>query len=338
MEMFKPYSLKNITLNNRIVMPPMCMYSAGNDGEVTEFHKTHYMTRAIGGVGLIIIEATGVAENGRISDYDLGLWNDKQRDALKPLVTSLKEAGAVTGIQLNHGGRKYVGSTEPLIGPSSLPFDEESATPCAMSQQDIDTVIQAFQDAAKRADEAGFDTLQIHSAHGYLLHQFLSPISNQRTDRYGGSLENRTRLLEEVLRAVRAVWPKEKLLMVRVSATDYVEGGIGIDEMVQIINHIKPLVDMVDVSSGGNIRASIALHPGYQVPLAQAIKEQCQLPTIAVGLIESSQMVNEIIGNKRADLVALGRELLRNPYYVLQQARDYRIEVEFPRQYRRGFH
>lgn len=318
-------------------MPPMCMYSAKEDGMITEFHKTHYMTRAIGGVGLIILEATGVTENGRISDADLGLWNDEQRDALKIIVEGMKKAGSVTGIQLNHGGRKYVGSALPLLGPSALPFDEESETPSSMNQEDIDKVVESFKAAAKRADEAGFDVLQIHSAHGYLLHQFLSPISNQRTDRYGGSVENRTRLLEEVLTAVRTVWPKEKPIIIRVSATDYVKDGITVDDMVQIVLRVKPMIDMVDVSSGGNIRAAIALHPGYQVPLAQAIKEQCQIPTIAVGLIESSQMVNEIIGNERADLVALGRVLLRNPYYVLQNARENGQDIEYPRPYKRGF-
>lgn len=336
MKTFEPFTLKNLTLKNRIVMAPMCMYSAEEDGLATKFHDTHYTTRAVGGVGLIIVEACAVTPNGRISDNDLGLWNDKQADALKHIVSNVKSYGSAIGVQLAHAGRKHVGSATWPVAPSAIAFDEDSRVPQELSTSDIKGIISKFQSAAKRAVEAGFDTVEIHSAHGYLLHEFLSPVSNIRTDEYGGSLENRTRLLQEVIQAVKAVMPIDMPLLLRVSATDYIDEGITCDEMTKIINLVKENVDMVHVSSGGLLNVWLDVYPGYQVQYAEQIKQECSVKTMAVGKITNIEMIEELINNQRCDLVALGRELLRNPYFVLNAGKVKHEEV-LPRQYVRGF-
>ena len=336
MKTFEEYSIKSLKLKNRVVMPPMCMYSADDSGEVNDFHINHYTTRSIGGVGLIIVESTGITPNGRISDNDLGIWDDKHIKGLKNLVQSVKKHGSKIAIQLNHAGRKYTGSGQP-VAPSAISYDENYKMPKELTKIEIKEIIFRFQEAAIRADKAGFDVIEIHAAHGYLIDQFLSPLSNLRQDGYGKTTENRTRFLKEILVAVKEVWPKGKPISLRVSAEDYKKGGISIKEMVQIINIVKEYVDVVHVSSGGLVPAHINLYPGYQINFAQTIKRECNIPTIAVGLITEIDMVEEILSNERADLVALGRELLRNPFWVLNKAKEKNVDIELPEQYKRAF-
>ena len=337
MILFTPYQLGQLSLKNRIVMPPMCMYCADESGKINDFHHTHYESRAIGGVGLIIVEATGVVPNGRISESDLGLWNEEQQNAFVPLVNKIKQHGARVGIQLAHSGRKHIGMTEYPVGPSPIAFDVKSRTPHELTFEEIQIIIEQFKAATLRADQAGFDTVEIHAAHGYLIHEFLSPLSNVRTDAYGGSYDNRLRLLKETLHEARSILSPEKPLLLRISATDYLEGGLTVDDFVNIVNDIKEYIDIVHVSSGGLLTAPMNVFPGYQLHLSETIKKSCKIGTIAVGLITDSLMIEEILGNQRADLVALGRELLRNPYFVLQQAKRFHQDFTYPSSYERGF-
>lgn len=338
MYLFKPFTVKDMTMRNRIVMPPMCMYSAGNDGMPTEFHFTHYTSRAVGHAGLIIMEATGVLPCGRISDHCLGLWNDDQAKAIAPIVTACQKQGAKVAIQLNHAGRKCEAQEEIIYAPSAIPFEQDSPLPKEMTEDDIHDVADAFGSAAKRAAEIGFDALEIHGAHGYLLSEFLSPLTNHRTDGYGGTTENRCRILIEVLQAVRQAWPEEKPVLLRVSAEDYEQEGIHPDEMIRIIELVKPYIDVLDVSTGGVVPTPpAAIYPGYQVKIAEELKRATGLPTVTVGLLTEPHQVEEILGEGRADLAALGRELLRDPYWVLHAARDLNIEYPWPEQYLRGF-
>jgi len=339
MIIFSEYQIKNMVLKNRIVMPPMCMFIAGADGMPNDFHYTHYATRAVGGVGLIIVEATGVTPNGRISNHDLGIWSDAHIEGLKKIVDLCKPYGSKMAIQLNHAGRKCEADADYIVAPSPISFSETSRQPVELSKEEIREITLSFRDAARRADQAGFDCIEIHGAHGYLVNQFLSPLSNKRKDEYGGSVQNRARFLKEICREIRTVWPEEKPLLLRVSAHDYMEGGMDVKQMVQIINEVKDYIDMVHVSSGGVVNAPIHPYPGYQVPFAETIRKECGIPTIAVGLITKDEMVTEILSNNRADLVALGRELLRNPYWVLETARKYgeNVNYDFPAPYRRAF-
>ncbi|SHJ38489.1 NADPH2 dehydrogenase [Clostridium cavendishii DSM 21758] len=337
MNTFKDYTLKNMNLKNRIVMPPMCMYSSDNTGKANEFHYNHYITRAIGGVGLIIVESTGVVKNGRITDNDLGIWNNTQIDGLKNIVDGVRKYGSKIAIQLNHGGRKYTGIDGEIVAPSAIKFDEKSDLPKELTKDEITEIILNFKEAAKRAEKAGFDAIEIHAAHGYLIHQFLSPLSNIRTDEYGGNIKNRTRFLKEVLQAVAEVWPKEKPIFLRVSSYDYKSGGITLDNMVEIINDIKEYIDIVHVSTGGLIPAQINAYPGYQLNFSETIKVKCNIPTIAVGSITDVNMAEEILSNNRADLVAFGRELLRNPYLVLNEAKIRNLDIDYPKQYKNAF-
>lgn len=337
MNTFKNYTLKNTNLKNRIVMPPMCMYSSDETGMANDFHYTHYVSRAIGAVGLIILESTGVVENGRTTDNDLGIWDDTHIDGLKKIVNGVKKYGSKIAIQLNHGGRKYTGTASQAVAPSAVKFDERSTLPKELTRDDIKEIVLNFKEAAKRADKAGFDAIEIHGAHGYLIHQFLSPLSNLRKDEYGGDTKNRIRFLKEILEAVTEVWPKEKAILLRVSAYDYKEGGITLNDMIEIINEIKEYIDIVHVSTGGLIPVEINVYPGYQVNYSSIIKEKCNIPTIAVGLITDINMAEEIISNGRADLVAVGRELLRNPYFVLNEAKSRNIDFDYPEQYKGAF-
>ncbi|WP_238861626.1 NADPH dehydrogenase NamA [Clostridium sp. YIM B02569] len=337
MNTFKNYTLKNTNLKNRIVMPPMCMYSSDETGMANDFHYTHYVTRAIGAVGLIILESTGVVENGRTTDNDLGIWDDKHIDGLKKIANGVRKYGSKIAIQLNHGGRKYTGTASQAVAPSAVKFDERSALPKELTRDDIKEIVLNFKEAAKRADKAGFDAIEIHGAHGYLIHQFLSPLSNLRKDEYGGNIKNRTRFLKEILQAVIEVWPKEKAILLRVSAYDYKNGGITLNDMIEIINEIKEYIDIVHVSTGGLIPAEINAYPGYQVNYSSIIREKCNIPTIAVGLITDINMAEEIISNDRADLVAVGRELLRNPYFVLNEAKTRNLDFDYPEQYKGAF-
>ncbi|GFZ32589.1 NADPH dehydrogenase [Clostridium zeae] len=337
MKAFSNYTLKSTTLKNRIVMPPMCMYSADATGKANDFHYNHYLTRAIGGVGLIIVESTGVTENGRTTDNDLGIWDDSHIDGLKRIVDGVKKYGSSIAIQLNHGGRKYTGNYSEAVAPSALKFDDSSLLPRELTKDEIKKIVLDFTEAAKRADKAGFDSIEIHGAHGYLIHQFLSPLSNLRTDEYGGNIKNRTRFLKEILQSVKEVWPKDKPILLRVSSYDYKEGGITLDDMIEIINEVKDYIDMVHVSTGGLIPAKIDVYPGYQINYSNEIRSKCNIPTIAVGLITDLNIAEEIISNGRADLVAIGRELLRSPYFVLKEAKDRNLDIEYPTQYKGAF-
>lgn len=329
-------NLKSLELNNRIVMAPMCTYSADETGLANDWHFVHYVTRAVGQVGLIIVEATGVEPRGRITNRDLGIWSDEHIPGLKRIVDGVHQYGSKIAIQLGHAGRKAKFEQVVPIAPSAISFNEHYDTPHEMSETDIKSVIEAFKNAARRAYLAGFDAIEIHAAHGYLLNQFISPLTNKRTDHYGGTLENRVRLLKEVIAAVKMEWPEHLPILVRLSANEYHSDGHGLEETMAVVNIIKDEVDLIDVSSGGVVEAPIKAFPGYQIPLAEAIKYQCNVKTIAGGLITDYQMVEEILNNNRADYVFLGRELLRNPYFVIRYPGAKEKEI-IPYQYKRGF-
>lgn len=341
--LFSPLQLRSVTLRNRIVMPPMATYIAGEDGRATDWHLVHYGARAIGGVGLIIVEATAVRPEGRIAQGCLGLWDDAQVEPLARVVRFCQEQGAAVGIQLVHAGRKAwspergFGPGE-VVGPSAIPYDEGWICPRALGADEIPQVVSAFVEAAERAREAGFDVLELHGAHGYLLHQFLSPLANRREDAYGGTPGNRSRLLREVAREVRKVWPAERPLFVRVSATDWREGGLTVEDLVQVARWlVEEGVDVVDCSSGGiGPWAPEDIGPGYQIPFATRIREGAGVPTVAVGLITSPELADEIVRNGRADLVALGRELLRNPQWPLMAAHALGQPIAWPKPYERA--
>lgn len=350
--LFSPLTLREITFKNRIFMSPMCEYCSA-DGTPNAWHLAHYGSRAIGGVGCIIQEATAVLPEGRITPADLGLWDDAQIASFQPLVRFIKENGAVPGIQLAHAGRKastsvpwkgtgYVGVQSGgwnIVGASPLPFDEKSPSPRALTEDDIQNVIQAFAKGARRCLEAGYEVVELHAAHGYLMHQFLSPLSNRRTDRYGGSLENRMRLTLEISAAVRDVWPERLPLIVRISATDWVEaGGWDVQQSVVLCSELKKIgVDLIDVSTGGLIPgAKIVTGPGYQVPFADAIRQGVQMPVGAVGQIVSPAQAEQIVANRQADVVFLGRELMRDPHWPLHAARTLGADIAWPAQYLRA--
>src|SRR3954453_15094367 len=338
-ELFEPITLRNLTLSNRVWLAPMCQYSVlAGDGVPTDWHLVHLGARAQGGFGLILTETTAVVPEGRISPQDTGLWNDEQREAWRRIVDFVHSQGAAVGVQLAHAGRKastyrgFVGEPSgtvavenggwTTVGPSDDPFPGYDA-PRAMTRADIDAVVAAFAQAARRADEAGFDVVQIHGAHGYLAHQFLSPLSNHRTDAYGGSFAGRTRLLLEIADAVRAVWPAGKPLFVRLSATDWIDGGWDLEQSVRLSAVLKTRgVDLVDVSSGGNALTDIPVRPGYQVPFAQAIRSEARIPTGAVGLIQTPEQAEEILTAGEADAVFLARAALREPTWPLRAAAE----------------
>lgn len=332
----KPYKVKNLEVKNRIVMPPMCMYSADEEGYVQDFHKIHYGSRALGGLGLIIMEATAVEPKGRISDHDLGIWNDQHIQGLSEIVDLAHGQEAKIGIQLAHAGRKCTAQTDFTVSCSPLSYGKYRM-PKELSKEEIDDLVLKFQRAAKRADEAGFDLVEIHAAHGYLIHQFLSPLSNNRTDAYGGSLENRARFLKEIASAIKKVWPSNKTISLRVSATDYLEGGLNIDETEEIIKLVGPFIDLVHVSTGGLLPAKIKLFDGYQVRYATELKKRLGLPTIAVGLINDLELAESIVAEGRADLVAMGRQILREPQFVLNEIWKHKYNYGFPDQYERAY-
>ena len=334
MEALKPYTLNAITLKNKIVMPPMCMYQA-QDGFVNLFHVAHYASRAFGNVGFIIVEASGVTPAGRITDRDLGIFSDDHLEGLTTLVEQAHRYGAKIGIQLGHAGRKSETTAQPHLAPSPIPFSEKYQTPSEMTQKDIDETIEAFKQAAIRADKAGFDAVELHGAHGYLINQFMSPLTNQRSDKYGGSPENRGRFLREVVSAVRSVWSKDKWLLVRVSAEEYDPSGNHPEEVAELLRPIKDQIDLIHVSSGGVVMRPMNVGPLYQLGFAKTIKSILDKPVIAVGLISSVGEVEEAL--KTADLVALGRELLRNPNWVnAALADDEHLDLVFS-SYMRGF-
>lgn len=335
-KLFSSYTIKDTTLKNRIVMAPMCMYSCfKEDGQVTNWHKTHYTSRAVGQVGLIILEATAVTPQGRISPQDLGIWEDAHVAGLKELVDLIHEQGSRAGIQIAHAGRKAV-VDGPIIAPSAIPFNEKSKTPQEMTTAQIKETIEAFVAGVKRAKEAGFDVIELHAAHGYLINEFLSPLSNQRTDEYGGDIDKRYRFLEEIIEQVKTVWTGP--LFVRISANDYHPEGNTIDTYVYYSKKMKAQgVDLIDCSSGAVVPAAINVFPGYQVPYAERIRHEADIPTGAVGLITQGIQAEEILQNERADLVFLARELLRDPYWPRTAAKELGTELTPPKQYDRGW-
>ncbi|MFP3843036.1 NADPH dehydrogenase NamA [Priestia filamentosa] len=334
-KLFSPYTVKGVTIKNRIVMSPMCMYSSDESGKVKNWHLTHYTTRAVGQVGLIMVEATAVSSEGRISPRDLGIWSDEHIDGLKNIVSLSKEHGAKVAIQLAHAGRKAE-LEEEILAPSAIAFDESYKTPKEMTKEDIQNKIQNFKEGARRAKAAGFDIIEIHGAHGYLINEFLSPISNKREDEYGGSAQNRYRFLKEVIEAVKEEWNGP--LFVRVSAFDYLDEGLKADDYVPFAKWMKEQgVDLIDVSSGAVAPAPITAYPGYQVQFADQIKNEANIDTGAVGLITNGFQAEEILRNNRADLVFLARELLRDPYWPRTVAKELREEIQAPVQYEYGW-
>ncbi|MER5743337.1 NADH:flavin oxidoreductase/NADH oxidase [Streptomyces sp. NPDC002225] len=360
--LFEPYTLRSLVVPNRVWMAPMCQYSAAPEGPetgvATDWHFAHLAARAIGGTGLILTEATAVSPEGRISPSDLGIWNDTQVAAFRRITDFIKSQGSVPGIQLAHAGRK-ASTAAPWLGgapvgpeahgwtpvaPSPLPFDDGHPVPHELTTDGIREVVDSFREAARRALDAGFQVAEVHGAHGYLVGQFLSPYSNRRTDEYGGSFENRTRLALEIVDAVREVWPEELPVLFRISATDWLtedeeddREGWTVDETVRLAGLLQAHgVDLLDVSSGGNApRVRIATGPGYQVPFAERVRAETSLPVAAVGLITEPQQAEKIITEGRADAVLLGRELLRDPSWAQRAARELGGELRTPDQYLR---
>ncbi len=349
--LFTPLAIGGITLPNRITVSPMCQYSS-DDGFASDWHLVHLGSRAVGGAALVFVEATGVSPEGRITPGDMGLWKDEHIAKLRQIVTFAHTQGAYLGIQLAHAGRKASMHKpwEPegvvaqqdggwtVVAPSAIPFSPTYAQPQALDAAGIRKVIDDFAAAARRALEAGFDVVEIHSAHGYLMHQFLSPLSNQRSDRYGGSFENRIRLLTEVVDAVRAEWPTPRPLFVRISATDWVDGGWSLDESVELAKVLKEhRVDLIDCSSGGMVPyAQIPAGPGFQTPFAARIRQEASIPTGAVGFITDAAQADHIIRTGQADMVLIAREFLRDPYWPMHAAIKLGRQCSAPAQYLRS--
>ena len=352
MKLFEPIQQRSLSLRNRIVVSPMCQYSA-TDGLPDHWHLVHLGSRAVGGAGAVIAEATAVSAQGRISPGDTGLWNEAQLAAWQPIVAFIAAQGAVPGVQLAHAGRK-ASAQRPwegggslaaaqgawtTVAPSAVPFDAGWHVPLALDAAGIRQVLADFRAAAQRALVAGFKLVELHAAHGYLLHQFLSPLSNRRDDAYGGSYENRTRLVREVVAAVREVWPEELPLWLRISATDWAEGGWDVEQSVQLSRDMKALgVDLVDVSSGGLVpHVRIPLGPGYQVPFAAQVRHETGMATGAVGLITEAKQAEAIVANGEADVVLIARESLRDPYFPRRAAQELGASLSAPAQYQRAW-
>ena len=347
MKLYSPLKFRNLEIKNRWVMSPMCMYSSEN-GFANDFHFVHYASRAQGGTGLIIVEATGIVPEGRITNKCMGIWNDAQAESLKKMVRFIHEnTETKVGIQLAHAGRKastWNGKQISLeegwetVAPSNIPYGEGERIPHELSVSEIKNLVESFKDAAKRAIDAGFDVIEIHAAHGYLIHQFMSPLSNVRTDEYGGNFENRIRFLLEIIDDVNELLDENHPLFVRISGTEYTENGWEIEDSVKLAEILKTKnVDLIDVSSGGNIQgAKISLFDGYQVPLAAEIKKQTGMKTGAVGLIKTAEMAEEILQNEEADLIFVAREILRNPYLAIENSFKNQEDCFFPHQYERA--
>jgi 2,4-dienoyl-CoA reductase-like NADH-dependent reductase (Old Yellow Enzyme family) len=351
--LFEPVTQRGLTLRNRLVMSPMCQYSAVA-GQATDWHLVHLGSRAAGGPGALLAEATAVVPEGRISPDDLGLWEDAQVEPLRRVFAFVAAQGCAPGIQLAHAGRKAStlppwqggqpvgaagGGWDDIVAPSALPLGPGHAVPRELDEAGIAGVIAAFAAAARRAREAGAQLVEVHAAHGYLLHQFLSPLTNHRQDRWGGTFEGRTRLLREVVAAVRAAWPDNLPLWVRLSCTDWVEGGWDEDQSVALAGELAALgCDLVDCSSGGSVpQAVVPVAPGYQVRFAERIRREAGVPTGAVGLVTEPAQAEAIVRDGRADVVLLGRALLREPHWALRAARELGAEAPVPPQYQRGF-
>jgi 2,4-dienoyl-CoA reductase-like NADH-dependent reductase (Old Yellow Enzyme family) len=349
--LFSPLKLRDLTIKNRIFVSPMCQYSA-QEGVVNDWHLVHLGSRAVGGAGLVMCEASGVAPEGRISPDDAGIWNQAHVEAWAPITRFIKAHGAVPAMQLAHAGRKastfapwrghgVVAAGQggwPVVGPSAVPFNEKYPQPKAMSEADLQKCLDDFIFATELSLQAGFEVVEVHAAHGYLLHEFLSPHSNIRTDEYGGSLENRMRFPLEVCAAVRKAWPAHLPVFVRISATDWKEGGWDVGESIEFARRAKALgIDLIDVSSGGNVPdQQIVLGPGYQVPFSSAIRKEAGIATTTVGLITDAVQAEQIVAQGHADSVSLARAMLRDPYWPLHAAAELGVQVEWPDQYKRA--
>ncbi|MBL0142012.1 MAG: NADH:flavin oxidoreductase/NADH oxidase [Betaproteobacteria bacterium] len=347
--LFSPIKFRSVTIPNRVFVSPMCQYSC-EDGVPNDWHLVHLGSRAVGGAGLVFTEAASVSPDGRITPWDAGIWSAGHREAWKPIVAFIKAQGCVPGIQLAHAGRKAScdkpwNGGKPLApgsggwrtrGPSNLPFGSYPA-PRAMSASDLEACVSDFHLAADRALQAGFEVVEVHAAHGYLLHEFLSPLSNERSDDFGGSLSNRMRFPLTVIRAVRGAWPKDLPVMVRISASDWKEGGWSLEQSIAFAHELKELgVDMIDVSSGGNAAdQKIVLGPGYQVPFCAAIRRDCGIPAAAVGLITEPVQAEHILATGQADAVCLARAMLRDPYWPRHAAKALGVTMAWPDQYKR---
>lgn len=349
--LFSPYKIKEIEFKNRLTVSPMCMYSS-EDGFSNSWHMVHLGSRAVGGAGLIFTEAVAVSPEGRITPHDLGIWKDEHINGLKEIVKFVESQGTVIGTQLAHAGRKasttppweggalldYTSGGWDTLAPSPVPFIKNNPLPKQLNEEGIKKVVSDFKAAAKRAVNAGFKVIEIHAAHGYLLHQFLSPISNKRKDPYGGSFKNRIRLLLEVLEAVKQEWPKNLPIFVRISATDWVEGGWNEEESVELAKILREKgVDLIDCSSGGMVPdAKIPVEKGYQVRFSEKIKFEADIATGAVGLITTAEEAEEILTRDQADLIFMAREFLREPYFALKAAKDLKTNILWPPQYERA--
>jgi 2,4-dienoyl-CoA reductase-like NADH-dependent reductase (Old Yellow Enzyme family) len=352
LKLFSAYRIREVELKNRIVVSPMCEYSA-RDGHPQPWHMVHLGSRAVGGAGLVFTEATAVEERGRISAADTGIYQDAHVESWRPIARFIREQGAVPGMQLAHAGRKAStgvpwmggkpvkigdGGWEP-VGPSALAFDQGYNVPHALTVPEIEEIVVAFRRAAERALAAGFEVVEIHGAHGYLLNEFLSPLSNQRTDAYGGSLENRMRLAVRVAKAIREVWPERLPLFLRVSASDWAEGGWDLAQTIELAKKVKAGgVDLIDASSGGTVPgAKIPTGPGYQVEFAEAIRREAEIATGAVGMITGATQAETILSTGQADLVFLAREMLRDPYWARSAAAELGVKITAPNQYQRAW-
>ncbi len=351
--LFSPLTIRDVTLKNRIAVSPMCMYSS-EDGFANDWHTVHLGSRAVGGAGLVILEASAVEARGRITPGDLGIYQDAHIEKLAQINDFMHKHGAAAGIQIAHAGRKAScnlpwlggnpigvdqGGWEPIVSASAEPFAEGYAVPHGLTHDDINNVVLAFGQSARRALEAGFNVLEIHAAHGYLLHQFYSPISNLRQDSYGGNFENRTRIVRHVAEEVRRFWPERLPLFIRISASDWVEGGWDIEQSIELAKDLKPFgVDLVDASSGGAVmKANIPVGPGFQTPFAEEIRKQADVLTGAVGVITSPEQADHIIRTGQADIVLLARELLRDPYWPRRAAKALNQPITAPLQYERSW-
>jgi 2,4-dienoyl-CoA reductase-like NADH-dependent reductase (Old Yellow Enzyme family) len=350
-KLFQPLTIKSVTFKNRIVVSPMCQYSS-EDGFAGDWHLVHLGSRAVGGAALVIQEATAVSPEGRITPDDLGIWKDEHIERLKNIASFVHAQGSLIGIQIAHAGRKASHASPwkgarllagneggwPNVGPSAIAFSEGTIPPRVLSENEINRIVDEFKQAAVRATKVGYDVLEIHSAHGYLINEFLSPLTNLRTDNYGGSFENRTRFLLQIVAAVNEVWPENKPLFVRISASDWAEGGWTIDDSVKLAVVLKQAgVDLIDCSSGGAVRhQKISLGPGYQVPFAKRIKSEAAILTGAVGLIDNAQQAEEILSAGKADLILMAREFLRDPYFPIHAAKQMGQEITWPVQYERA--
>lgn len=337
--LFTPFKIKGLELKNRVVMPPMCQYAVTNkDGIANDWHYHHYVSRAIGGASLIIIEMTDVEPDGRITDLDLGLWSDEQIAPLKRIVDAVHQYGSKVGIQIAHAGRKAEDALVP-VAPSAIPFDDKHKMPRALTTDETKQMVEKFRLAVERAVKAGVDTIELHGAHGYLIHQFQSSYTNKRTDEYGQDL---TLFGQQVIRAVKSVMPDHMPLMMRISAREYVENGYGLDESISFSKAYKDAgVDVFHVSSGGEgpilAHGRPGTHAAYQVPMAREIRSALNVPVIAVGRLDEAALANAVIGNEEADLVAVGRGMLRNPYWALEAATKLGKETHIPGVYDLGF-